>query len=119
MHDPAFLALISDQELRRIIISGRPDLGMPSYAEKTGRPPDFRALTSAEAAACICLSRSRTMATMVRIRAVPSPRKVAIRSGTFERLVMPDIARSYNVSQSTISRLHPLPFEYGAAVAAS
>jgi DNA invertase Pin-like site-specific DNA recombinase len=28
-----------------------------------------------------------------------------------------DIARSYNVSQSTISRLHPLPFEYGAAVA--
>jgi DNA invertase Pin-like site-specific DNA recombinase len=30
-----------------------------------------------------------------------------------------DIARSYNVSQSTISRLHPLPFEYGAAVGAS
>jgi DNA invertase Pin-like site-specific DNA recombinase len=27
------------------------------------------------------------------------------------------IARSCNVSQSTISRLHPLPFEYGAAVA--
>jgi DNA invertase Pin-like site-specific DNA recombinase len=30
-----------------------------------------------------------------------------------------DIARSYNVSQSTISRLHPLPFEHGAAVATS
>jgi DNA invertase Pin-like site-specific DNA recombinase len=30
-----------------------------------------------------------------------------------------DIARTYNVSQSTISRLHPLPFEYCAVVAAS
>ena len=48
VNDPAFLALISDQELRRIIISGRPDLGMPSYADKTGRPDGFRALTSAE-----------------------------------------------------------------------
>jgi mono/diheme cytochrome c family protein len=48
VNDPAFLALISDQELRRVIISGRPDLGMPSYAEKIGRPDDFRALTSAE-----------------------------------------------------------------------
>jgi DNA invertase Pin-like site-specific DNA recombinase len=30
-----------------------------------------------------------------------------------------EIARSYNVSQSTISRLHPLPFEYGAAAVAT
>ncbi len=35
---PAFLALISDQALRRIIITGRPDLGMPTYAEQR-RPP--------------------------------------------------------------------------------
>jgi mono/diheme cytochrome c family protein len=45
---PAFLALISDQALRRLIITGRPDLGMPTYAEKRGRPADYRPLTSAE-----------------------------------------------------------------------
>jgi mono/diheme cytochrome c family protein len=57
VNDPAFLALISDQELRRLIISGRPDLGMPSYANKTGRPDDFRALTSAEIDHLIALFR--------------------------------------------------------------
>ena len=31
LRDPAFLSLISDQALRRIIITGRPDLGMPDY----------------------------------------------------------------------------------------
>jgi len=31
LHSPPFLALISDQALRRIIITGRPDLGMPDY----------------------------------------------------------------------------------------
>jgi hypothetical protein len=45
---PAFLALISDQAIRRIIITGRPDLHMPSYAESDGRPADFQPLTSAE-----------------------------------------------------------------------
>jgi mono/diheme cytochrome c family protein len=45
---PAFLALISDQALRRIIITGRSDLGMPSFAEHEGRPDDFKPLTSAE-----------------------------------------------------------------------
>jgi mono/diheme cytochrome c family protein len=45
---PAFLALISDQALRRIIITGRPDLGMPTYAEKRGRSGDYQPLTSAE-----------------------------------------------------------------------
>jgi cytochrome c oxidase cbb3-type subunit 3 len=45
---PAFLALISDQALRRIIITGRPDLGMPTYAENRGRPADYRPLASAE-----------------------------------------------------------------------
>jgi mono/diheme cytochrome c family protein len=48
INDPAFLALISDQALRRIIITGRPDLGMPTYAEKDGRPKDFQPLTAAE-----------------------------------------------------------------------
>ncbi len=44
--DPHFLALASDQMLRRIIITGRPDLGMPDYATADGRPHDFKALTS-------------------------------------------------------------------------
>jgi cytochrome c oxidase cbb3-type subunit 3 len=43
VNDKAFLSLISDQTLRRIIITGRPDLGMPSYAERE-KPP----LTSKE-----------------------------------------------------------------------
>jgi mono/diheme cytochrome c family protein len=48
INDPAFLALISDQALRRIIITGRHDLGMPNYAETDGRPDDFTPLTSEE-----------------------------------------------------------------------
>lgn len=43
---PAFLALISDQALRRIVITGRPDLGMPNFADKAGRPEDFKPLTN-------------------------------------------------------------------------
>ncbi|HEV3259909.1 MAG TPA: c-type cytochrome [Gemmataceae bacterium] len=46
--DPAFLALISDQELRRFAITGRSDLGMPAFDGKKGRPPEFRPLSSAE-----------------------------------------------------------------------
>jgi mono/diheme cytochrome c family protein len=46
INDPAFLALISDQELRRYVITGRPDFGMPPYDGKDGRPPDFQPLTS-------------------------------------------------------------------------
>ena len=48
INDPVFLALTSDQALRRIIITGRPDLEMPDYASSDGRDPDFRALTSEE-----------------------------------------------------------------------
>jgi mono/diheme cytochrome c family protein len=44
----AFLSLISDQALRRLVISGRPDLGMPDFANPEGRPPDFQPLTSAQ-----------------------------------------------------------------------
>jgi mono/diheme cytochrome c family protein len=45
---PSFLALISDQAIRRIIITGRPDLDMPTYAGQLGRPSDFQPLTSSE-----------------------------------------------------------------------
>jgi mono/diheme cytochrome c family protein len=48
INDPDFLALISDQELRRYAITGRPDLGMPPYDSKAGRPTDFQPLTSEE-----------------------------------------------------------------------
>jgi mono/diheme cytochrome c family protein len=48
INNPAFLALISDQALRRYAITGRPDLEMPAFDGKTGRSPDFRPLTSAE-----------------------------------------------------------------------
>jgi mono/diheme cytochrome c family protein len=45
LHDPVFLALISDQALRRLVITGRPDLGMPDYAGPRPGQPDFRPLT--------------------------------------------------------------------------
>ncbi len=48
VNDPAFLALISDQALRRLAITGRPDLGMPDYADKTARAHDYKPLTSAD-----------------------------------------------------------------------
>jgi mono/diheme cytochrome c family protein len=44
VNDPDFLALISDQALRRCVITGRPDLGMPDYADPTGRPDGFKPL---------------------------------------------------------------------------
>jgi mono/diheme cytochrome c family protein len=63
INDPAFLALISDQELRRYVITGRPDLGrpgrpdlgMPPYDGKAGRPPDFQPLTSEEIGSLVAL----------------------------------------------------------------
>ncbi len=48
INNQAFLALISDQALRRYAITGRPDLGMPAFDGKEGRSADFSPLTSAE-----------------------------------------------------------------------
>ena len=48
INDPDFLALISDQALRRCVITGRPDLGMPDYAGSKGRPDGFQPLTGQE-----------------------------------------------------------------------
>ena len=50
INEPAYLALSSNQVLRRYIITGRPDLGMPSYAEKTNRPHNFKTLTAQDVA---------------------------------------------------------------------
>jgi len=55
VNDHAFLALISDQALRRLIITGRPDLGMPSIAGAEGRPQGWKPLTSQEAADLVAL----------------------------------------------------------------
>jgi mono/diheme cytochrome c family protein len=48
LNDPDFLALASDQMLRRIIITGRPDLGMPDFAGNDGRADNFQPLSSDE-----------------------------------------------------------------------
>ncbi|HTU90915.1 MAG TPA: c-type cytochrome [Gemmataceae bacterium] len=45
INDPAFLELVSDQVLRRYIITGRPDFGMPNYADPKRNDAD---LTSQE-----------------------------------------------------------------------
>lgn len=58
INDPAFLALISDQALGRIIITGRPDLGMPNYAQKMKRPDNFQPLSSTEIADLVALLAS-------------------------------------------------------------
>ncbi len=50
INDPAFLALVSDQFLRRMVITGRPDLGMPDYRTRGDRPASFKPLTSQEIA---------------------------------------------------------------------
>ncbi|MFI5454767.1 MAG: cytochrome c [Isosphaerales bacterium] len=58
INDPAFLALISDQALRRYAITGRPDLGMPDYADKAGRSEDYQPMTSGEIADLVALLAS-------------------------------------------------------------
>jgi cytochrome c oxidase cbb3-type subunit III len=58
INDPAFLALISDQALRRIIITGRPDLGMPDYSQKTNRSKSFQPLSSTDIADLVALLAS-------------------------------------------------------------
>jgi mono/diheme cytochrome c family protein len=58
INDPSFLGLISNQALRRIVITGRPDLGMPDYAGKTGRPTNYEPLTSREIADVVALLAS-------------------------------------------------------------
>jgi len=58
INDQAFLELISNQALRRIIITGRPDLGMPDYAKKTGRAANFQPLNSTDVADLVALLAS-------------------------------------------------------------
>ncbi len=55
VNDPAFLALLSDQALRRLVITGRTDLGMPAYDGIAGRTPAFKPLTSKEVGDLVAL----------------------------------------------------------------
>jgi mono/diheme cytochrome c family protein len=58
INDPVFLALISDQALRRYAITGRPDLRMPSYAQPRPDNPDFVPLTDEEVTHLVSLLAS-------------------------------------------------------------
>lgn len=53
-----FLSLISDQALRRIVITGRGDLGMPGCSTALGRETGFQALTSQQVADVVALLSS-------------------------------------------------------------
>jgi cytochrome c oxidase cbb3-type subunit III len=55
VRDPAFLALLSDQELRRFVITGRQDLGMPGYGPAAGRSASFTPLTSGDVSDVVAL----------------------------------------------------------------
>jgi mono/diheme cytochrome c family protein len=58
INDPALLSLMSNQGLRRIVITGRHDLGMPDYAGDAGRARGFEPLSSAEIADVVALLAS-------------------------------------------------------------
>jgi mono/diheme cytochrome c family protein len=58
INDPSFLALSSNQVLRRYVITGRSDLGMPNFADSTGRSPDFIPLSSQDVADAVALLAS-------------------------------------------------------------
>jgi len=57
INDPVFLGLTSNQALRRYAITGRPDLGMPTYAERPGNQ-DFKPLTDQEVTDLVALLAS-------------------------------------------------------------
>jgi cytochrome c oxidase cbb3-type subunit 3/ubiquinol-cytochrome c reductase cytochrome c subunit len=60
--DPAFLALISDQGLRSIIIAGQPEQGMPDWrSDVTG--PQAHAMTDPEIADIVAWLAAHRVAT--------------------------------------------------------
>jgi cytochrome c oxidase cbb3-type subunit 3/ubiquinol-cytochrome c reductase cytochrome c subunit len=58
INDPVFLALISDQALRRYAITGRPDRRMPGYAQARPGNPHFVPLTDQEVTDLVALLAS-------------------------------------------------------------
>jgi mono/diheme cytochrome c family protein len=55
VNDRAFLKLISDQALRRLVITGRPDLGMPDYRTQGARPAPFHPMSPRDVADVVAL----------------------------------------------------------------
>jgi len=55
LNDSAFLALTSNESLRRYIITGRSDLGMPDFASDEGRGNDFKPLTEQQVSDLVAL----------------------------------------------------------------
>ncbi len=53
--EPALLALASDQFLRRLVITGRADLGMPEFSGTAGRSANFHPLSGKEIAELVDL----------------------------------------------------------------
>ncbi len=53
LHNTAFLSLVSRQFVRRIVITGRPDLGMPDYVRLGEKSPRHRPLTNEEITAIV------------------------------------------------------------------
>src|SRR5207302_375269 len=58
INDPVFLNLNSDQVLRRYVITGRPDFGMPGFAEARPGDSHFQALSNQEIADLVALLAS-------------------------------------------------------------
>jgi cytochrome c oxidase cbb3-type subunit 3/ubiquinol-cytochrome c reductase cytochrome c subunit len=58
INDAVFLALISNQALRRFVITGRPDLDMPGYAEARPDSAHFVPLTDQEVTDLVALLAS-------------------------------------------------------------
>ena len=58
INDPVFLALNSDQVLRRYAITGRSDFGMPGFAEARPGDSQFQALSNEEIANLVALLAS-------------------------------------------------------------
>src|SRR5262245_36763460 len=58
LNDRVALQLISDQALRRLVITGRPDLGMPDYAGARPHSPHFQPLTERDVAHVVALLAS-------------------------------------------------------------
>jgi mono/diheme cytochrome c family protein len=58
INDPVTLKLMSDQSLRRYVITGRPDLGMPSFSQPRPGDENFRPLAEQEISDLVALLAS-------------------------------------------------------------
>ena len=79
LHSAAFLGLISDQALRRIVITGRSDLGMPDYRKLGETRPGGRALDSRQVSDIVAY------VTSWRLSAPPQAQKSTAPSGGVEQ----------------------------------